>query len=73
MLYGRIVEESLRIEHRHGDGSVGVFEPAPHDAAAHDPERNWAAGHIVYACASCDEQIRVGREGGPGKAAAERE
>lgn len=72
MLYGRIVEASLRIEHRHGDGSVGVFEPTPHDAADHDPERDWAAGQIIYACASCDEQIRVSTDDGPGKAAAER-
>lgn len=72
MLYGRIVEASLRIEHRHGDGSVGVFEPSPHDAADHDPERDWIAGQVVYACTSCDEQIRVSAGDEPGNGPDER-
>jgi hypothetical protein len=47
------------MEHRHSDGSWGRFERAHHDAADHDPERDWAKGKIVYACTSCDELIRV--------------
>jgi hypothetical protein len=47
------------MEHRHSDGSWGRFERAHHDAADHDPERDWAKGKIVYSCTSCDELIRV--------------
>jgi hypothetical protein len=50
----------LRLEHRHSDGSWSSLEPRPshHDAAEHDPERAWASGQI-YACKTCDEQVRV--------------
>jgi len=58
-LYGRIAEATLMIEHRHSDGSWGRFERAHHDAADHDPERDWAKGKIVYSCTTCDELIRV--------------
>jgi hypothetical protein len=58
-------EMELRIQHRHGDGSWGTFEPQPshHSPADHDPERDWAAG-VIYACDTCDEQIRVSHPGG---------
>lgn len=58
-MYGRILEEQLRLEHRHGDGSWGTFERAHHDPADHDSERDWAKGKIVYSCTSCDELVRV--------------
>jgi len=58
-VYGRITEASLRLEHRHSDGTWGSFEPLQHDASAHDPERDWAKGKIVYSCTSCDELVRV--------------
>jgi hypothetical protein len=50
----------LRLEHRHNDGSWSPLEPRPdhHDATEHDPERAWAGGRI-YACPSCDEQVRI--------------
>ena len=62
---------SLRLEHRHNDGSWSLLEPRPihHDAAEHDPERDWAQGRI-YACTTCDEQVRVSdatNESGPAK------
>ena len=63
--YGAVAE-SLRIEHRHGDGSWAAMERAdPHDPAELDPEREWERGH-VYVC-ECGEEIRVM---GPGEAAA---
>jgi hypothetical protein len=46
-VYGRITEASLRLEHRHNDGTWGRFERVQHDASAHDPERDWAKGKIV--------------------------
>ena len=58
-MYGRILEEQLRLEHRHSDGSWGTFERAHHDPADHDSERVWAKGKIVYSCTSCDELVRV--------------
>jgi hypothetical protein len=36
----------------------GVAVTAHHDAADHDPERDWATARI-YACTSCDEQVMV--------------
>jgi hypothetical protein len=65
------LESVLRLEHRHDDGSWSTFEPRPshHDAADHDPERDWANGRI-YVCTKCNEEIRVAdasAEGGPAK------
>jgi len=53
-------EMELRIQHRHGDGSWGTFErrPSSHSPSEHDPERDWING-VIYACTTCDEQIRV--------------
>lgn len=58
-MYGRIAEMSLHLEHRHRDDSWGTFERVPHDAAEHDPERDWVKGQAIYACTTCDERIRV--------------
>ena len=54
------LETALRLEHRHDDGSWSplVLRPSHHDAAEHDPERDWAKGRI-YACTTCSEEIRV--------------
>jgi hypothetical protein len=67
-VYGRITEAALRLEHRHSDGSWSPLERTHHDAAEHDPERDWARGSIVYACQTCDEQVRVLPPGEPGTA-----
>jgi len=59
-VYGRIAEAALLIEHRHSDGTWSRLEPmAHHDAAAHDPERDWARGQTIYSCATCNEMVRV--------------
>jgi hypothetical protein len=60
MDFGRIAELTLRLQHRHDDGSVGIFEPAPshHDPAAHDQERDWGTG-TLYRCTTCDEEVLV--------------
>jgi hypothetical protein len=65
------LEQTLRLEHRHGDGTWAPLEPrrGHHDPADHDPERDWANGRI-YVCTSCNEQVRVtdlASEGGPAK------
>jgi hypothetical protein len=58
-VYGRLTE-ALLIEHRHSDGTWGRFQPVEHhDAAAHDPERDWAKGKKIYSCMTCEELIRV--------------
>jgi hypothetical protein len=58
-VYGRLTE-ALLIEHRHDDGTWGRFQPVEHhDAAAHDPEREWAKGKKIYSCITCDELIRI--------------
>jgi hypothetical protein len=64
-------ELTLRMEHRHNDGSWSGLEPdtSHHDPAEHDPERAWAKGRI-YRCTKCDEQVRViddASESGPGR------
>ena len=43
MDYGRLAELTLRVQHRHSDGTWGALEPVPshHDPADHDPERDW--------------------------------
>jgi hypothetical protein len=66
------LEQLLRLEHQHEDGSWSRLElrPSHHDPAEHDPERGWAQGRI-YACTTCDEQVRVrdaSSETGPGSA-----
>jgi hypothetical protein len=58
-LYGRILEETLRIEHRHSDGTWSELRRVNHDVSAHDPEREWAKGATIYSCTSCDEMIRI--------------
>lgn len=59
MDYGRVSELSLRLQHRHTDGTWGSLEPrSHHDAADHDPERKWGSGEI-YACTTCDEEVHV--------------
>ena len=61
------LEQTLRLEHRHGDGSWSPLElrPSHHDPADHDPERDWANGRI-YVCATCHEEIRVRDESDAG-------
>ncbi len=59
MSIGPFTDLSIRLEHRHGDGSWGTFERAHHDPAEHDPERDWAKGQL-YACTSCPELVRIG-------------
>ena len=67
----RLAELDLRMQHRHNDGTWSTLERRPdhHDAADHDPERDWARGQ-VYVCTTCDEEVRIalneGDEGPPG-------
>jgi hypothetical protein len=65
----RVAEASLRLQHRHGDGSWGTFEPAPshHSPSEHDPERDWGKG-TIYRCTSCDEEVVVSKPEDPGAA-----
>ena len=53
------MELDLRLQHRHGDGAWGTFEPVePHSPAELDSERQWPNGRL-YACTSCDDKVRV--------------
>ena len=56
MDFGRISELSLRIQHRHTDGTWGDLEPSDehHDPAEHDPEQEWGTG-TLYLCKACGE------------------
>ena len=60
MDYGRMSELTLRVRHRHSDGTWGSLEPVPshHDPAAHDPERDWGSGSI-FRCKTCDEEVHI--------------
>ena len=59
MDFGRMSELTLRVQHRHQDGTWGSLEPEPHhDPASHDPEREWVNG-AVYVCADCGEEVRI--------------
>lgn len=57
-MFNQLAEMSLRMEHRHLDGSWQEFERTQHDPAGLDPERQWGNGEI-YTCKVCDEQVRV--------------
>lgn len=57
-MFNQLAGMSLRLEHRHADGSWSTLERSHHDPANHDPERDWANAQI-YSCPTCDEQIRV--------------
>ena len=61
----RLAELDLRMQHRHGDGTWGTLEqrPSHHDAADHDPERDWAQGN-VFVCTTCDEEVRLAPSAG---------
>jgi hypothetical protein len=69
---GQLAGRGLSIEHRHSDGSWSELEPVRkhHDAADHDPERQWEYGQ-VFKCPACEEEVRVvldpreHKEGGP--------
>ena len=60
MDFGRISELSLRIQHRHTDGTWGDLEPSDehHDPAEHDPEQEWGTG-TLYLCKACGEGVVV--------------
>ena len=49
---------TVRIEHRHTDGSWSPLQRSHHDPADHDPERGWSKAEL-YRCTSCDEEVRV--------------
>jgi hypothetical protein len=58
--------ETMKIIHRHGGDWVEMRPREHHDAADHDPEREWDRGARIFRCESCDEEIAVvHREGGP--------
>jgi hypothetical protein len=67
MDFGRIAELTLRVQHRHEDGSWGSLEPEPphHDPASHDQEREWGKG-TLYRCKSCGEEVLVSQVDDPG-------
>jgi hypothetical protein len=57
---------ALRVEHRHSDGSWSTMHADAgehHDPAGHDPEREWAKGH-VYVCRRCGEEVRISADEG---------
>jgi hypothetical protein len=49
-----------RIEHRHSDGDWApmVEEGSHHDAAEHDPERQWGKRRL-FRCTKCDEAVLI--------------
>jgi hypothetical protein len=53
-------ELELQVSHRHSDGSWAPMRQVPshHDAAQHDPEREWP-WHRIFKCDSCEETITV--------------
>jgi hypothetical protein len=61
--------ETFKIIHRHGSDNWAEFRPREHhDAADHDPERDWGRGAQIFRCESCEEEIAVvPREGGSEK------
>jgi hypothetical protein len=64
MDYGRLSELTLRVQHRHNDGSWGTLDPEPsaaHDPADLDPERGWGDS-TLFRCKTCDEQVRIRNE-----------
>jgi hypothetical protein len=68
MDFGRITELTLRLEHRHADGSWGELEPrrSHHDAADHDPEQEWGS-RTIYICRTCGEEVAVSTVDDPSK------
>ncbi|HSK53454.1 MAG TPA: hypothetical protein VLA44_11910 [Clostridia bacterium] len=62
-LPSRLAEISL--QHRHADGTWSTLEPAHHDPAQHDPERDWSQG-AIFVCKVCEEEVRVAPRTGTG-------
>ena len=48
----------VKLSHRHAEGWFPMTEE-PHDPAALDPERGWAAGGRIFRCSSCESEIVV--------------
>jgi hypothetical protein len=50
----------LQLRHRHDDGSWATMdsEPIGHDAARHDPERDWTRWRL-FRCRTCNEVLTV--------------
>lgn len=49
---------SMRVMHPHGDEMVEMRRREVHDAAEHDPERDWIKHGHVYECA-CGEKVII--------------
>ena len=65
----QIAEYTVRLQHRHEDGSLGTFEAVErshHSPSDHDPERDWGNG-TIYRCGTCDEEIVVTPVDPPGR------
>ena len=50
--------QTVKLLHHHGqDNWVPMAESSDHDAATHDPERQWLSGARIFRCTTCDEEI----------------
>jgi len=50
---------TLQLMHVHGGTHVPMVERSHHDAAEHDPERNWRAGSRIFRCTTCEDEVVV--------------
>jgi hypothetical protein len=50
---------SLGLMHWHGEDEWVPMAEGEHDAAAHDPEREWLTGARIFKCTQCSEEIAV--------------
>jgi hypothetical protein len=58
MMDPRMSALTVRLQHRHNDGSWSDLTRKAHDPASNDPERGWNDAEL-YVCTSCEEEVRV--------------
>ena len=52
--------QALRLMHRHSGGGMSpMLETREHDAADHDPEKQWIKGARIFRCESCSDEVIV--------------
>lgn len=58
MMDPRMSAMTVRLQHRHNDGSWSDLERRAHDPAGGDPERGWADAQL-FVCTTCEEEVRI--------------
>lgn len=58
------IEQELRLQHLHDDGTTSPMELVHPDAANHDEERSWLRG-LIFRCTTCSDAVLVTNDADP--------